>query len=113
MLVLRGVAALHVTERRVGRHDPDITQVLQGHQVLGLPQPVQPAVTEGQGAEVLVHDSQQGLGALQPQGNVTHVVVLHVVGALHVIVDQTPPSGAEGLDRKELAFLHASSVTTW
>ena len=39
MLVLSRVAALDVTQRGVGLHDPHITEVLETHQVLGLPQP--------------------------------------------------------------------------
>jgi len=39
MFVLGRVASLHVAQRRVGVHDASVTQVLEGHQVLGLPQP--------------------------------------------------------------------------
>lgn len=66
VLKLGGVAALDVAERGVGVDDAHITQVLQRHQVLGLPQAVQPATTEGQRAEVGVDDVQQLLGLGQP-----------------------------------------------
>ena len=39
MLVLSGVAALGVAQRGVRLNDPNVTEVLQAHQVLGLPKP--------------------------------------------------------------------------
>ena len=41
---------------------------------------------EGEGAKVLVDDAEEVLGSWQPQGHVAHVEVLHVVGALHVLL---------------------------
>lgn len=38
VLILSCVAALDVTEWRVGLHDPRVTQVLESHQILGLSQ---------------------------------------------------------------------------
>lgn len=52
---LSRVRALGVTQRGVGVDDAQVTQVLQGHQVLAFTQTVEPAATERQGAEVLVH----------------------------------------------------------
>ncbi len=66
VLELSGVAALSVAERRVGVHNAQVTQVLQGHQVLALAQAVQPAPAERQRAEVLVDDIQQVLCSGQP-----------------------------------------------
>lgn len=59
MLVLGGVAALNVAERRVRVDDAKVAQILQSHQVLALTQAVQPAAAEGQGAKVLIDDVQQ------------------------------------------------------
>lgn len=61
VLELGSVAALGVTEGRVGVYDAQITQVLQSHQVLALAQAVQPAPAEGQCAKVLVDHVQQVL----------------------------------------------------
>ena len=66
MLKLCSVAALDVAERGVGVDDAHVAQVLQSHQVLGLPQTVQPATAEGQRAEVVVDDVQQLLRLGQP-----------------------------------------------
>ena len=66
MLKLSGVTALDVAEWGVGVDDAHVTQVLEGHQVLGLSQAVQPAPAEGQRAEVGVDDVQQLLGLGQP-----------------------------------------------
>lgn len=52
---LSRVRALGVTQRGVGVDDAQVTQVLQGHQVLAFTQTVEPAATERQGAEVFVH----------------------------------------------------------
>ena len=70
MLKLGGVAALGVAQRGVGIHDSQVTQVLQRHQVLGLPEAVQPAPAEGQRAEVLVHHVEQVLGPRESAGGV-------------------------------------------
>ena len=59
MLKLGRVAALGVAEGWVGVDDAHVTQVLEGHQVFGLAQPVQPAAAEGQRAEVLVDHIQE------------------------------------------------------
>ena len=66
MLKLCRVAALDVAERGVVVNDAHVTQVLQSHQILGLPQSVQPATTEGERAEVVVDDVQQLLRLGQP-----------------------------------------------
>lgn len=65
---LSGVAALGVTERRVRVHDAQVTQVLQGHQVLAFTEAVQPASAEGQRAKFLVNHIQQVLSSGQPGG---------------------------------------------
>lgn len=71
MLVLGGVAALNVAERRVRVDDAKVAQILQSHQVLALAQAVQPAAAERQGAKVLIDDVQQmfspGKSAAQSQ----------------------------------------------
>lgn len=67
VLELSGVAALCVAEGRVGVHDAQVAQVLQGHQVLALAQAVQPAAAKRQRAEVLVDDVQQMLRSRQPE----------------------------------------------
>lgn len=59
MLVLGGVAALYVAERRVRVDDAKVAQVLQSHQVLALAQSIQPAAAERQGPKVFVDDVQQ------------------------------------------------------
>lgn len=56
------VAALAVAEWGVGVHDAQVAQVLQSHQVLALPQAVQPTAAEGQRSKVLIDDVQQVLG---------------------------------------------------
>ncbi len=43
---LSRVRALGVTERGVGVDDAQVTQVLQGHQILAFTQTVEPAATE-------------------------------------------------------------------
>ncbi len=43
VFVLRCVASLHVTKRRVRVHDACVTEILEGHQVFGL---IQPARTQ-------------------------------------------------------------------
>lgn len=68
VLELSGVAALGVAERRVGVHDAQVAQVLQGHQVLAFAQAVQPAAAERQRAEVLVDNVQQVLRSGKPGG---------------------------------------------
>lgn len=67
VLKLSGVAALGVAERRVGVHNAQVAQVLQGHQVLALAQAVQPAPAERQRAEVLVDDVQQVFRSGKPE----------------------------------------------
>lgn len=103
MLVLGGVAALYVAERRVRVDDAKVTEVLQSHQVLALPQAVQPAAAERQRPKVFVDDVQQvfgpgesaahrqtgmsgngdsGSGSRErelPYGHVSNVEVLHVM----------------------------------
>ena len=71
---------------------------LQGHQISRLSQPVQPPPAEGEGAEVLVDGVEELLGALQPQRDVAHVKVLHVVRGLHVVVDNSKKDISLGLE---------------
>ena len=59
VLILRHKAALHVAEGGVGVDDAVFAQVLERHQVLLLPQPIQEAAAEGQGSEVAVDGCQQ------------------------------------------------------
>lgn len=66
MLELSGVAALGVTEWGVRVHDAQVTQVLEGHQVLALTEAVQPAPAKRQRAEVLIDDIQEVLRPGQP-----------------------------------------------
>mmetsp|Transcript_21513 Transcript_21513/g.36891 ORF Transcript_21513/g.36891 Transcript_21513/m.36891 type:complete len:201 (-) Transcript_21513:1009-1611(-) len=106
VLELGDVAALDVAQRRVRLDDAGVHEVLQRHQVLGLPKPVQVATTEGEGVEVLVDGVQQLLRPRQAQGDVADVVVLHVVGALALLDDVRAAGGAERLDGEELALLH-------
>ncbi len=56
---LGGVAAAHVTQRRVGVHHALVAQVAQSDQVLSLAQSVEPAATEGQRSKVLIDRAQQ------------------------------------------------------
>ena len=72
--------------------------------------PVKPATAEGEGAEVLVDGVEQGLGLLQPQRDVAHVEVLHVMGTLHVLVHVALARAAERLDGVELVLLHDGSL---
>ena len=85
---LGGVAALDVAERRVGLDDALLPEVLESHQVAGLPDPVEPSPAEGEGAEVLVDRVEELLRALKAERNVPDVEVLHVVARLHVVVDK-------------------------
>lgn len=55
VFILSRVRTLGITERWVGVDDAQVREVLQCHQVLALTKPVQPAATERQSAEVLVH----------------------------------------------------------
>lgn len=66
VLELRGVAALDVAERRVGVHDSLVAEILQRHGVAGGARALQPALAEGESAEVLVDRVQQLLRRLQP-----------------------------------------------
>ena len=66
VLKLGRITALGVTEGRVGVHDAQVTQVLQGHQVLALPQTIKPASAEGQRAKVFVDHIQQVLRPGEP-----------------------------------------------
>ena len=59
VLKLGCIAALGIAEGRIRIYDPFIAEVLQGHQVLGLVQPIKPASTKGQCTKVLVDDIQQ------------------------------------------------------
>lgn len=88
MLVLGRVTSLDVTQWGIRLHDPLLSEVLEGHQITGLAQSIQPSPTERQGAKVFVDDVEELLAALKTEGNVTHVKVLHVVTALHVVVDE-------------------------
>ena len=56
MFELSGIAPFDVTQWGVGVHDADITQVLQSHEILGLPKPIQPSAAECQRTEVLIYD---------------------------------------------------------
>ena len=58
---------------------------------LYLPEAVQPAAAEGQRAKVLVDEGEKafGSGSAEWLADVTGLVVLHVVGALHVLVHHT------------------------
>lgn len=76
VLKLSGVAALGVAERRVGVHNAQVAQVLQGHQVLALAQAVQPAPAERQRAEVLVDDVQQVFRSGKPEDKGTETSVI-------------------------------------
>lgn len=67
VLKLSSVAALGVAEGRVGVHDAQVAQVLQGHQVLALTQAVEPAATERKRAKVLVDHVEQVLRSGQPR----------------------------------------------
>ena len=87
VLVLGRVRALDVAEGRVRLDDALLPQVLERHQVARLSESVQPAAAEGERAEVLVDGVKELLGALQAEGDVADVEVLHVVAALHVVVD--------------------------
>lgn len=66
MFVLSGVGALCVAERWVRVYDAQVTQVLQGHQVLALSLPVQPAAAERQRPEVLIDHIEQMLSSGEP-----------------------------------------------
>ena len=96
VLELGRVAPLDVTQRGIGFDDLLVAQVLEGHEVLLLSEPVEPAPAEGQRAEVLVDRVQELLRPAQPQGDVADVEILHVVGTLHVIVNNATSSGSKG-----------------
>ncbi len=66
MFKLSGVAAFGITQWRVRVDQPDVTQVFQGHEVLGFTEAIQPATTESQGAEVFVDHIQQMFSLRQP-----------------------------------------------
>lgn len=71
MFELSRVAALGVAQGRVGVHNAQVAQVLQGHQVLALAQAVQPPAAKRQCAEVLVYHVEQMLRSGQPGGDGT------------------------------------------
>ena len=64
---------------------------------------------ESQSPKVLVDDIEETLSLLEPEGNVASLKVLHVVGTLHVIVDQPLPVDPN----VSMALLHTSGLTTW
>ena len=69
MLILCRVAALNVTEGRVGINNAKITQVLQCNQIFALIQPIQPAATECKCPKVSVNNRQQLLRFIHPEIN--------------------------------------------
>merc|ERR1719500_2277214 len=58
------------------------------------------------GTEMLVNGVQQEFRFLHSQGNMANIKVLHVVTALHVLVNIALASAAKCLDSVELIFLH-------
>ena len=66
VLELSRVASFNVAQRRVRIDDAFIAQILEGHQVLGLSESVEPTATEGQRTEVLIDDAQQLFRFSQP-----------------------------------------------
>lgn len=72
--------------------------------------PLEPAAAEGQRAKGLVDVSQQLLGPGGAQRHVAVAEVAHVVAALALLQHVSPAGAAEGLDRVELALLHARRV---
>eukprot|EP00955_Chlamydomonas_euryale_P097635 365087-Chlamydomonas_euryale.AAC.12 len=64
---------------------------------------VEVPAAECERAKVLVDRCQQLLGARQPQRDVAHVELLHVVRALEVLPHVALPGGAKHLNGKELA----------
>ena len=74
MLKLSHIRPLVITKGRVGVHDPHVTQVLEGHEVLVLPEAVEVAAAECEGAKVAVDGGKELLGPGQPQGYMTHLV---------------------------------------
>ena len=116
VLVLCCVRPLDIAEWGIGVYDTVVAEVLEGHQILGLTKPVNPAPAESQGAEILVDDVEKVLGLLKSQGHVANVKVHHVVRALHVLVDHTAASGAERLDRVHFVLFHLnvfSACSRW
>lgn len=137
MFKLRCVAPFDVAEWGVGVHNADVAKILQGDQVFGLSQAVQPATAEGQGAKILVDHIQELLGfgnsedrqrrcsikvlppsmkdecsknaSYSPDGNVTTFEILHVVRSLHVIMNVTFACAAESLNGIEFSFLANST----
>mmetsp|Transcript_45115 Transcript_45115/g.90097 ORF Transcript_45115/g.90097 Transcript_45115/m.90097 type:complete len:281 (-) Transcript_45115:181-1023(-) len=107
VLVLGHVRALYITERRVRLHDTHIAQIAQRQQVLLLARPVDPPAAEGERVEILVDEVEELLRLWQTQRNMTYVEILHVMGALEVLLDIALSSGAERLYGEELALLHA------
>ena len=51
------------------------------------PDPVEPSSAKCERAEMLVDGGQELLGSLEAKGNMAHVEVLHVMAALHVLVN--------------------------
>mmetsp|Transcript_2576 Transcript_2576/g.10224 ORF Transcript_2576/g.10224 Transcript_2576/m.10224 type:complete len:508 (+) Transcript_2576:1079-2602(+) len=123
VLVLGSVGPHHVTQRRVGVHEAGLAKVAQcAHVALLLAAgavqkgaasvvALQPATAESERAKRLGDVGEQVARALEPQGGVGRVNVLHVVRALQVLVHlRAAVDAAEGLDGEKLPCLHAGGV---
>ena len=73
--------------------------------------PVQPALAEGKSPKVLVYDLQELLGPLKSQWNMADIIYLHIMGAVHVVMDHSSPRAAEGLNCKALPLIHPGPIT--
>lgn len=63
--------------------------------------------------EVLVDGIEKRFAALQSQWHKTGVEALHVMRALHVVMNHASAGGAEGFNRVELVLLHSSRLTAF
>mmetsp|Transcript_9075 Transcript_9075/g.23732 ORF Transcript_9075/g.23732 Transcript_9075/m.23732 type:complete len:254 (+) Transcript_9075:323-1084(+) len=107
MLVLCRIAPLDIDERWVGLYDADVAQVAQREEVLLLAGAVDPAAAEGECVKILVDEREELLCLRQPQRDVSHIEVLHVMRALEVLLHIALARRPKRLDGEDLTLLHA------
>lgn len=113
VLILGRITSLDVAQWRIRLDNALVAQILQCHLVFRGASAIQPALAEGQGAKVLVDGAQQLLGRLQTQWHKWQIKVLHVMRAVHVIVNQAATRRAKGFNRIKLILLHARRFATF
>lgn len=111
MLVLGSVAAGNVGKRRVRVNKLGVDQLLEGTNVSGVVL-FEPFAAKSKSSVVLFNGVEERLSLVLTEDRlVGRVEVEHIVTTIDIVVDKTFSSGAESLNGKLLAFLHACSVS--